>query len=703
MKKALKVILISIVCLCLLVIIGGYIALTQIDFNNYKTMISKSVFDATGRELVVGNIKVKPSFSPVIEISDVTFANAKWSKNPNMVSAKTIDLSVSVIPLLSKKFVISSFKINDAVVNLEENAENGANWEFGASKEVENKEEKTSFSFEFIKSANAGELSEPKDVGMLSDLVIKEVALNNVQINYFDKSGKKQSYNIKNFNLDENSDSNIDLNFNVNDGEYKGKGVLGALKLLEAKDGYPVELDVSVMGIDVLTKVKLFDIMGNLQFNGDAKIAKFLGKNSGFNESLDVAFKGSLKDVVLKIRELKIAGNIIEGEVEAILENVVPLVKAEIRSANIDIASFEKKEKTAFLVEFIKSANATSLAPNIVVPYNDFYKVNVDGLIKIGKVSNNGAVLVSDLEVKTLLNNGVANINFVNGKIATGDIGGNISLDAKTHGLKVDVDVAKVDLLKLMSALGANSDNFSFIDGGVTDLYLDLTSNGDTYSSLVEGLDGNMALIIDKSKLHLGNIGMLKGNIISQLINTLNLTKGNDELNMSCAVVRAEFKDKKAKFPNGIVVNADKFTIVADGNINLKNDKLNISVKPFAGKLTDTNIAKALSSLVKLTGTVQNPKIGVDGANAIKTIVGVTTAGPVYLGAQMLLESDGSPCYSALVGTGYENRFPEPKNVVSTTTDDVGKILDDSVGSVKETTKGLLNLLSGGLTVKKSN
>ena len=311
--------------------------------------------------------------------------------------------------------------------------------------------------------------------------------------------------------------------------------------------------------------------------------------------------------------------------------------------------------------------------------------------------------MVSDLEVKTLLNNGVANINFVNGKITTGDIGGNISLDAKTHGLKVDVDVAKVDLLKLMRALGANSDNFSFIDGGVTDLYLDLTSNGDTYSSLVEGLDGNMALIIDKSKLYLGNIGMLKGNIISQLINTLNLTKGNDELNMSCAVVRAEFKDKKAKFPNGIVVNADKFTIVADGNINLKNDKLNISVKPFAGKLTDTNIAKALSSLVKLTGTVQNPKIGVDGANAIKTIVGVTTAGPVYLGAQMLLESDGSPCYSALVGTGYENRFPEPKNVVSTTTDDVGKILDDSVGSVKETTKGLLNLLSGGLTVKKSN
>jgi hypothetical protein len=198
----------------------------------------------------------------------------------------------------------------------------------------------------------------------------------------------------------------------------------------------------------------------------------------------------------------------------------------------------------------------------------------------------------------------------------------------------------------------------------------------------------------------LGNIGVLKGDVVSQLLHTLNITKGNDELNMNCAVVRADFKDKKAFFPNGIVVNADKFTIVADGNINLSNDGLSISIKPFAGKLTETNIAKALSSLVKLTGTIKNPKIGVDSANAIKTIVGVTTVGPVYLGAQMLLENDGSPCYTALAGTGYENRFPQPKNVVQSTGEDVGKILNDSVGSVKDTTKSLINLLSGGLKAK---
>ena len=235
------------------------------------------------------------------------------------------------------------------------------------------------------------------------------------------------------------------------------------------------------------------------------------------------------------------------------------------------------------------------------------------------------------------------------------------------------------------------------INNSGADFYLNVTGNGDTYAGLVESLNGDMAFIVDKTQLHLGNIGVLKGNIISQLLNTIKVTKGNDDLDMSCAVVRANFKNGKAVFPNGIVFNADKFTIVADGDINLENDKLNISVKPFAGRITDTNIAKALSSLVRLTGTISNPKIGIDGANAIKTIVGVTTAGPVYLGAQMLLENDGSPCYTALEGTGYENKFPEPKNVVSTTSEDVGKILNDSMGSVKDTTKSLINLLSGNV------
>ena len=69
----------------------------------------------------------------------------------------------------------------------------------------------------------------------------------------------------------------------------------------------------------------------------------------------------------------------------------------------------------------------------------------------------------------------------------------------------------------------------------------------------------------------------------------------------------------------------------------------------------------------------------------------------------MLVESDGSPCYTALKGTGHETRFPEPKNVVHSTGEDVGKILNDSVDSVKGATKEIMNLLSGGIKRKNAS
>ena len=119
MKKILKSVVISVICLVLLLMIGGYIVLNQINFNKYTDTISKIARDATGRELVIGDVQVKVSLYPTIELKNVTFSNAKWAKSPIMVSAEAVDLSFAVLPLLSKNVVINKFSINNAVVNLE--------------------------------------------------------------------------------------------------------------------------------------------------------------------------------------------------------------------------------------------------------------------------------------------------------------------------------------------------------------------------------------------------------------------------------------------------------------------------------------------------------------------------------------------------------------------------------------------------------
>lgn len=709
MLKVLKYIVVTLVCLVLLIGVGGYIALKNIDFNRYKNIVEEKVIAATGRDFHIGDIQIKASLNPTVELKNVTLANAEWAKEKMMANIGAIDVGVALLPLLKGNYVVDTFVIKNAEINLEENKDGLANWTFEKKEQNEENtaEEKTSFNFSLIKSAHAEEnVKTEGDVNdILSKLVIKQVALENVKINYIDKKAQLQSYDIKQLTLDENDDKNIDFKFNVNDGLYNGIGVLGALNLLDSENGYPVKANVNVMGINVITDATLFNVKNAdaLRFDAKVKAKGFLGKDSHYDEAADVAVKGDLKEIDAVINSVRLAGNEISGTANAVLTGKVPSVKANLSSDKIDLDSFAEPKKVAFNIDVIKSAEATTMVPNEVIPYDALYSVNADVDMTVAQIIKNKQPLVRDLSLNAKVSQGVAAVKVVNAKVAKGDLKADAVLNAANKNLNVNLNLVKLNLSDLLQIFDAQSDKFKFISGSDTDLYVKLVGTGNTYSAIAESMNGSLSLIVDQSEMHLGNVGMVKGNIFSQLWNALNLTKGNDNLNMQCAVVRADVKDGLAEFPNGIVVKADKFTVVANGKVNLKNDKLNISFKPFAGKITDTNIAKALSSLVQLKGTLQKPTIGVDTANAVKNIVGATMTGPVYLGAQMVMENDNSPCYTALKGTGYESRFPESTNIARSTGEGVGQAVDGSVDMVKDTAKVLFNMLSGKPGKDKEN
>lgn len=702
MKKLLKFILISVVSVCVLVVAAGYILLTQIDFNAYKNSIIKIVYEKTGRQLTMDNIQLKPSFNPIVEVQKVTFSNAEWAKNPEMVSAQSIELGFALLPLFHKKIEIDTFTVHDAVVNLEMNSQGKANWEFSDNQSSEVKKQVQS-NWSLIKTAYADDtLTTNVPVSgeefLLSELVVRNLLLDNVQINYTDTAQTVQSYKINNLKLTEADLNNINFDFNVNDGLYTGTGIAGGFSKLEDVNGYPVQGQFDVMGIQATTDVLLYDLMGgDIRFKGNVSAQGFLGKNSGYNESVNANIEGNLKKIKADIQSLMFAGNQIKGIVSVDLNQQVPAIRANLNSDKIDLASFTKKTQSMAAFSLVKEAKATTLVPNEVIPYQYLSDVDAKADVYIGLLSNANVELAKDLTLQAEVVKGILNVKLTKGMIFNGDATAAFNVNASQKSVLFKMDVKRLNLKQALAAAGDIKAALDFRSGSETDIVVNLIGQGDTFADVVDTLNGHFITIMEQSQLHIGNIGLLKGNIISQLLDTLRITKGNDDLNLRCAVVRADLKDGKAQIPNGITVNADKFTIVATGDVNLKKDELNLSFKPFAGKLTDTNLAKVLSSLVKLTGTIQKPKIRVDSANAIKTIVGVTTTGPVYLGSQMLLENDGSPCYTALQGTGLESRFPKPENVVTQTTNDVGQIFDDSVGAVKDTTKGIIDILSGSV------
>ena len=211
---------------------------------------------------------------------------------------------------------------------------------------------------------------------------------------------------------------------------------------------------------------------------------------------------------------MSVADNVVEGKVDLNLGTKVPMISASLNSPKINISSFSKKEKVAIFDVIVKEAKATELAPNIVIPYKDLYLVNANVELDVNKIVNDKGVIVEDFKGNITLNKGVMNFNIVNANTFNGKVLGNIGLNAKNSQLDVDLEAQKFNLFDMIKLFSSKNESLSFIDGGVADVYVKLKSVGNTYAELVENLDGNSVVIVDKSKLYMGNIGKLKGDIL---------------------------------------------------------------------------------------------------------------------------------------------------------------------------------------------
>ncbi len=102
------------------------------DFGAYRNEIAGAVEAQTGRKITIrGEIDQRVlTLSPSLVLNDVSFANAPWGRRQQMVTAKRIEISLDLIPLLSGDFHVRRFTLIGADVLLETNAKGEGNWAF---------------------------------------------------------------------------------------------------------------------------------------------------------------------------------------------------------------------------------------------------------------------------------------------------------------------------------------------------------------------------------------------------------------------------------------------------------------------------------------------------------------------------------------------------------------------------------------------
>lgn len=716
MRKFLKVSAWVLLCLLIAAGIGGYWFIKNFDLNKYKDYVAKIVEEQTGRKFAVnGEASLGISLVPTLIVEDVELANAPWASQPQMVTVEKLELKLAIMPLLKKQIVLDKILLINPQIYLEVNSDGMANWEF-AKKEVKTVYENSGF---LIKSAQAQELavadkSEEDLSAFLKGFSVQNASIVNGMV-VFDNQKTKSSLNlgINELNLsmpsfDENIVTNFDLVFNGQD--IKGKATIGSLnQILSGKEAFPLLLDASAYGVNLDLKGSLAAVLsGNPSFNLDSNIYNPAGNFGAPETTLIAKVQGNAQKINVNIDSLNVVNNLVTGNVSADLSGKVPSVKADLQSAKFDLTTLQPSKPLAFsLPSLISAAQASALVPNTPVPYAMLNAVNADVTLQIGDLIISNAMSAQNVAIAAVLKGGVLNVNKMQLNFGGGEIDAKAVVNAKNQSMVLNALSKNMLLQNLHKEFVVEGKNdFGIKEGGSVDVVANLQGKGTTYRDLVNSLDGQVIVIADKSVVQTGGLSFMTGNFITEILNALNFNaKKVTDLNLNCAVVRADITDGKVNFPKGIAVSSDQLNLVSSGDINLLNDKINFTLRPFSGKVVDTNVAQAISSFIAVKGTLQNPKITLDDKEALSALVGIAaTGGTSYLGSKMLLDVDNSPCYTALQGTQFQNRFPKPTGVVATGQDvyqDTTKAIKDDLNNLKNSAKDILKGLGGAMKGNK--
>ena len=191
---------------------------------------------------------------------------------------------------------------------------------------------------------------------------------------------------------------------------------------------------------------------------------------------------------------------------------------------------------------------------------------------------------------------------------------------------------------------------------GILDLETTLSSRGNTPALMMSNLNGKVFAVMGEGRIDNQYIGLLGADLNSGILRLVNPSAeeaGFTKIN--CFVNRLDIKDGLAEV-TALVMNTPLMTTAGEGKIDLKTEKLDISLEPSPNKgVKGYNLS--LGELVKplrLSGTLAKPSLALDPAKASmvvgKAVGGVILFGPAGILAAMAGKSSGdeNPCLVAI-------------------------------------------------------
>jgi uncharacterized protein involved in outer membrane biogenesis len=577
--------------------------------------IADAVTKSTGRELVIGG-GIRPVWSwvhPRIRVEGVTFANADWGKADYLLNANAVEASISVLPLLAGRVVLPEVHLEGAELALERDADGRRNW---LLKDEDDQKEESRF-FVKLLTVDDGRLiwdDASTDTRVEVDLSTDEAGV------IFEAQGKWKGMKMKSAG---HAGHVLSIRDDSTPFPLKGEITIGQTS---AKLGGTITGLVGFKGIDLKferlsgkSMDDLYDIIG-LAFptTSPYTVAGRLYRTDGV---------WMFENFVGKVGESDLAGTIRvhTGEGKR------PLMQGDINAKVLNFADLGALVGTG-------EQQKSGVLPDMPFSPERWNSVDADVKINAGTIKRPKQLPIEDFAARIRMDERVLTLDPLAFGIAGGRLEGTVRLDGNHSPLRGDVKmrVQNLQLAKLFPTVKQAQGSIGDLNG-----LIELAGNGDSVGKLLGTSNGKIGVYMDEGKISRFLMELVALDLWDAARVKL---RGDKEIEIRCAI--ADFGVKAGVMQaNAIVFDTGVVNVQGRGNINLKTEEMDITLKP---QPKDGSIA-SLNSPLYIRGTFGKPNIGPDmgrlaakGAGAL--VMGILN--PLLAVLPLVEEGKGkdSPC-----------------------------------------------------------
>ena len=595
------------------------IALALFDWNVLRAPLARLISAKTGFPTSIdGNLSAHIwSWDPLFRVEDLSIENRQWPGRQKILSVKSITVQVSLGRLLLGNLVLPRMELDSPIVNLERDGAGRANWSPESSSSA---------------PANAS----------LHIPAIRRLIIRDGKIHMVDRVRKLRLDGT--LAADERAKTKDDAAFqlrctgSLNERPFSFHADGGPLINVDPNEPYTFTVDARAADISLALQASIpkpFDLaayQAKFVLSGADLADAYYLTNLALPNSSSYRLQGTLQHHgdIFQIDDFRgtVGSSDLSGKLSVTVGKVRPKLLADLTSTRLNIADLAPAVGRGLPVKQSMTASGAGrsvgntaskaqadaaaasqtgwLLPDADLQVNRVRGMDADVKFKAQSVVS-AKVPLRHLQFHLILQDGVLNLDPLSFALPEGQMAGTVRINAAPAMPVSDIDM-RLQSIDLAQFKGASA-NAPPLEGTMAGR-IKLHGTGESVHKFASSADGSLSIVVPHGQIRAALAELMGINVARGL--GLLLTKNQQQSELRCGVAAFQ-ADQGHLYAKTIVMDTTNVLVTGHGGVDLRNERLDLALQGNSKKFRLLH----LQSPVKVEGTLENPKVGIDAGKTL--------------------------------------------------------------------------------------